>query len=265
MDWAEIEASCPLAMGTVLEFMARWQPDSIRSVRAASAEAIAEYAEPHGGSEKLPDVYVDFLSTMGEDCGALAPNFRSFALSELLKDRSEEKEAVPEPSRYVKVSVGEEDYNGRHPDDFLDLEAPQCDGADAGMIRILEADLVNGLVEPEVPFPSFSDMIRRLAVAQVAFNVSPRRRPLSFGFGADLDSAQRAYEFVVRLGFAVSDLGASTAVVTLEDPARGAIGLLIPANDRRPSTTLRYRAREETQEKLIQQLLAENQQALSGL
>ena len=161
MTWPELlKAPPPLSMTGLLTFMERWKPESTHGFEPATADQIAVLAQPHGGLEALPRVYREFLATMGASTGSLKLVWGTTSISALLEDREDRQRERPDPRRYLKFAIGEDDYNGRHPDDFFDLARPTPDGRDAAIIRIHERHLVSGKVAAEQPFPTFSDLLR---------------------------------------------------------------------------------------------------------
>ena len=161
LTWKQVCEASPVEMRGLLAFMERRRPGSTREVRAATPAQIAALAEPlDRGVDALPRVYIDFLETMGEHTGALKLTWGITTITALLAERSEPERARPDPNRYFKFSIGEDDYNGRQPDGFFDLARMRPDRSDAAVVRILEGDLVRRRSTPNEPFASFSDLVR---------------------------------------------------------------------------------------------------------
>ncbi|MBA3544985.1 MAG: hypothetical protein H0T76_00730 [Nannocystis sp.] len=241
LTWKQVCEARPVEIPGLLAFMERRRPGSTREVRAATPAQIAALVEPlDGGIDALPRVYLDFLETMGEHTGALEPRCIVSSVSALLMERSEPGRSRPDPNRYFKFSIGEDDYNGRQPDDFFDLSRMRPDRSDAAVVRILEGDLVRGRGSPDEPFASFSDQLRAVAASEFGLDTEAERS-VAFGFGDDADAgaAARGYEFLVGLGFELTELGASPSRMVLEDPRRGAFALLNGPSPMNPGTLLR--------------------------
>lgn len=264
MMWSEICEASALSMTGLLTFMERWQPGSTSGMQGASVDEIGALAGPLGGTEALPPVYRDFLATMGASTGELALMWGTTSIRELLASREEERRERPDPRRYLKFAVGDQDYNGRHPDDFFDLARRTPDGFDAAMIRIHEKHLVSGKVRPEEPFANFSDLVRAVTVVKLALRVGTDRSVLSFDFGTRPDTTGRVYDFFFRLGFKLTELGASSRVVPLEHREKGAIALLRGPWGEIPRARVRLRARDPAQTLRYQELLADHERELTG-
>lgn len=242
LTWKQVCEARPVEMPALLAFMERRRPGSTREVRAATPAQIAALVEPlDGGTDALPRVYLDFLETMGEHTGALELTWGSMAVSALLAERSEAGSERPDPNRYFKFSIGEDDYNGRHPDDFFDLTRMRSDRSDAAVLRILEGDLVRRRVTPDEPFASFSDLVRAVAAGQFGLEDEAAEESAPFAFGDDAGAPARGYEFLVGLGFELTELGASPSRMVLEDPKRGALAMLKGPSVMIPGTLLQVR------------------------
>ena len=227
MTWKQVCEARPLEMRGVLAFMERLRPGSTRDIRAATPAQIASLVEPlDRGIDALPRVYLEFLKTMGDHSGALELTWGTTSINAIIAERSETSGGRADSNRHFKFSIGEDDYNGRHPDDFLDLARMRSDRCDAPVLRILEADLIQGKRTPDQPFASFSDLVRSVVVGQFGLDTDPSDPPVPFGLGGDADASARAYEFLVGLGFELTELGASPSRLVLEDPRRGALALL---------------------------------------
>src|SRR5690606_29612900 len=112
MTWSELLKSAPpLSMTGLLVFMERWKPGSTHGFEAATADQIAALAQPHGGIGALPRVYREFLATMGASTGGLRLMWGTTAISVLLEDLEEQQRERPNPRRYLKFAIGEDDYN----------------------------------------------------------------------------------------------------------------------------------------------------------
>ncbi|MFN0059747.1 MAG: hypothetical protein ACKVX7_14915 [Planctomycetota bacterium] len=265
LTWTEIPTTQPLRMSNLLAFMERWRTGSTKDVRAASSEQIAALVKPLSkGRSSLPSVYLDFLETMGEHSGELRLMRGVTSASELLVDRADLNQHHVDPNRYFKYGIGEVDYNGRQPDDFLDLTRKTPDGADAKMMRIHEERLCEGKVAPEEPFASFSDLVRAVVVMNFCLLLDPNRRPLSVGFGADVEAVKRVYEFLAKLGFELTELGASANVIPLETPRQQAVALLRRSTTVAPLTLLMLRAPDKTEELRLSEIISDHRAALAG-
>lgn len=217
MNWSEIPSAAPVSMPGLLAFMERWKPGSTTGFKAASPAQIAALADFYGGLEVLPPVYRAFLATMGESLGDLTLMWGTTSISALLEDLEGPERERPDRSRYLKFAIGEEDYNGRHPDDYFDLTQPTPDGADAQILRIHEQHLRHGEAKAKRPFPTFSDLLRRVIVSKVAFEIKSSSPPY-FDFGGRLDVLAKAFSLLDSMGFTRTELGASTSVIPLENP-----------------------------------------------
>jgi hypothetical protein len=265
MTWSEIlKAPPPLSMTDLIAFMERWKPGSTRGFEPATANQAATLAQPHGGINALPRVYREFLATMGASTGGLRLKFGTTSISVLLEELEDHQRERPDPRRYLKFAIGEDDYNGRHPDDFFDLARPTPDGRDAAIIRIHEEHLVSGEVAAEQPFRTFSDWLRAVIVARVCFQASPEQRTPYYDLGPNPEAPAKAYEFFTRLGFSLTELGASSTVAPLEHQERGAIALIKAPTTSIPSTNVRLRARDKAQQLLLEEIIKDHQQELSG-
>ncbi|HLL06473.1 MAG TPA: hypothetical protein VK539_38230 [Myxococcaceae bacterium] len=250
-------------MKGLLAFMERWRPGSTHGFEPATAGQIAVLAQPHGGLDALPRVYREFLATMGASTGDLRLIWGTTSISVLLEDPGDHQRQRPDPRRYLKFAIGEDDYNGRHPDDFFDLSRPTPDRRDAAIIRIREERLVSGKVAAQQPFPTFSDLLRSVIVAQAGLSVPDQRTP-TYSLGRNSETPAKTYEFFTRLGFSLTELGASSAVVPLEHPERGAIALISGPSPLLPVTGVELRARDKAQQLLLEELIKDHRQELSG-
>ncbi|HYH98001.1 hypothetical protein [Hyalangium sp.] len=250
-------------MKGLLTFMERWRPRSTHGFEPATADQVAVLAQPHGGLDALPRVYREFLATMGASTGALRLMWGTTSISVLLEDLGDHQQQRPDPRRYLKFAIGEDDYNGRHPDDFFDLSRPTPDRRDAAIIRIRAERLVSGKVAAEQPFPTFSDLLRAVVVAQVGLDVPDQQTP-SYDLGPNPETPAKTYEFFTRMGFSLTELGASLAIVPLEHPGRGAIALISGSSPLLPGTGVEFRARDKAQHLLLEELIKDHRQELSG-
>ncbi|WP_235216856.1 hypothetical protein [Archangium violaceum] len=252
-------------MTGLLAFMERWKPGSTQGFEAATADQIAALAKPHGGLDALPRVYREFLATMGASTGDLRLTYYgTTSVAALLEDRKDPQRERPNSRRYLKFTMGEEGNEGRDTDDFFELTRPTPDGRDAAIIRIHEEDLVRGKVAPEQPFPTFSDWIRAVLVSRVAFEAEPEKQTRYYSLGPKPETPSRAYEFFTRLGFSLTELGASSALIPLEHPERDTIVLIIAPSPLLQSTGVKVRAREKTQQLLLDEVIQDHKQELSG-
>lgn len=265
MTWSAIPETAPVRMPGLLAFMERWAPGSTAPLVPATPDQIAALAEPHGGLEALPPVYREFLATMGASMGDLGLMWGTVAIGDLLEDQEDRERRRPDPHRFLKFGIGEENENGRQADDFFDLQRPTADRMDAAIVRIHEEDLLSGAMRPEAPFATFSDLLRRVFTTRLGLDLESKRQVLSFGFGPDLAMVERVYEFLQRLGFSVNELGASRSVVPLEAPERGAIAVLRAPTPTIPGTGLRVRARAETEHRILGELLTDYEKDVMGL
>lgn len=265
MTWSDLlKAPPPLSMTGLPTFMERWKPGSTHGFAPATADQIAALAKPHGGPDALPRVYREFLATMGASTGGLRLKFGTTSISMLLKDLEDHQREGPDIRRHLKFAIGEDDYNGRHPDDFFDLARPTPDGLDAAILRIHERHLVSGKVAAEQPFPTFSDWLRAVIVSRVCLEADPRKRTSSYDLGPNPEVPAKAYEFFTRLGFSLTELGASSAIVPLEHPERGALTLISAPSTLLPSTGVEVRARDKAQQLLLNEVVRDHEQELSG-
>jgi len=263
MTWDHIFALEPLSMLHVLAYMERWRPGSTASFRPAATEQIAALASFYGGADMLPPLYLEFLQVMGEERGELDLWWNSTAISDLLEELEAGERQRADPSRYLKIALGSDDYNGRHPDDFLDLQHPTPDGRDAAFMRAHERYLVRDSKTFERPFATFSDLLRSATVARWGFCIDTEEYPAYFSFGDAADSIRRLYAFLVdRLGFESTELGASSSMIPLEHHERGAIALVLGPSGTIPTTGLKIRARDPSQHRLLEELLADYKQQI---
>ncbi|MBZ4423310.1 hypothetical protein [Myxococcus sp. RHSTA-1-4] len=265
MTWSKLlEAPPPLSMTGLLAFMERWKPGSTQGFEPATADQIAALAKPHGGLDTLPRVYREFLESMGAATGGLRLMWGTTSISVLLEDLEDPQRERPDSRRYLKFAIGEDDYNGRHPDDFFELSRPTSDGRDAALLRIHEEDLVSGKAAAAQPFPTFSDLLRSVIVARVSLEAVPRKQTQYYNLGPNREAPAKAYEFFTRLGFSLTELGASSAVIPLEHPERGAIALIRAPSTLLPRAGVEVRARDKTQQALLNEVIEDHKQELSG-
>ena len=265
MTWSELlKSPPPLSMRGLLAFMERWKPGSTQGFEPATADQIAALAQPHGGLAALPPVYREFLETMGASTGGLRLTFGTTSISALLEDREDPRRERPDSRRYLKFAIGEDDYNGRHPDDFFELSRPTPDGRDAAMLRIHEKHLVRGKVAAEHPFPTFSDWLRAIIVSRVVFDIVPKQQAQYYDIGPNPEAPAKVYEFFTRLGFSLTELGASSAEIPLEHPERGALVLISAPSTLIPSTGMRLHARDKAQQVVLDEVIKDHKQELSG-
>ena len=269
MTWSKLlEAPPPLSMPGLLAFMERWKPGSTQGFEPATADQIAALAKPHGGLNALPRVYREFLETMGASTGALQLTYYgTTSISALLEDREDLQRERPDARRYLKFTMGEEreDSAGRRDtDDFFELTRPTPDGRDAAIIRIHEEDLIRGKGEVEKPFPTFSDWLRTIIVSRVVFGAEPREQTEYYSLGRKPDTPAKTYDFLTRLGFSLTELGASPAVIALEHAGYGAIALISAPTALIPRTGLRLRACDNTQQRILEEVINDHEEELSG-
>ncbi|WP_235216857.1 hypothetical protein [Archangium violaceum] len=209
-------------------------------------------------------MYREFLATMGASTGGLRLKFGTTSISVLLEDLKDHQRERPDSRRHLKFAIGEDDYNGRHPDDFFDLSRPTPDGRDAAILRIHEEDLVSGKVAAERPFPTFSDWLRSVIVSRVCLEVGPKQHRRYYDLGPKPEAPAKAYEFFTRLGFSLTELGASSEVIPLEHPERGAIALISAPSTSIPSTGLELHARDKAQQLLLNEVIQDHKHELRG-
>lgn len=268
VTWSELfEAPLPLSMQGLLAFMERWAPGSTQGFEPATADQIAALAKPHGGLNALPRVYREFLETMGASTGDLQLTYYgTTSISALLEDREDLQRERPDARRYLKFTIGEEreDSVGRRDtDDFFELTRPTPDERDAAIIRIHEEDLVRGKGAPEEPFPTFSDWLRTIIVSRVVFESEPGKQTQYYSLGSKPEAPTKTYEFLTRLGFSLTELGASPAVIPLEHSERGAIALISAPSASIPRTGLELRARDKAQQSLLDEVIQDHEEELS--
>lgn len=265
LTWLELlKAPSSLSMTGLLAFMERWTPGSTQGFEPATPSQIAALAQPHGGLDTLPRVYREFLATMGKSIGGLRLKFGTTSILALLEELEDHQRERPDPRRYLKFTIGEDDDNGRHPDDFFDLARSTLDGRDAAIIRIHEEDLVSGKGAAEQPFRTFSDLLRAMIVVRVSLKDTPEQRTPYYSLGPNPEAPAKAYEFFTRLGFSLTELGASSTVVPLEHPERGAIVLIKAPTTSVSSTGVRLRARDKGQQLLLEEIIDDHRQELRG-
>ncbi|CAM4542744.1 SMI1/KNR4 family protein [Myxococcus xanthus] len=268
MTWSKLlEAPPPLSMPGLLAFMERWKPGSTQGFEPATADQIAALAKPHGGINALPRVYREFLETMGASTGSLRLTFGTTSISSLLEDREDLQRERPDARRYLRFTMGEEDeYNTtgrRDTDDFFELTRPTSDGRDAAIIRIHEEDLVRGKGEMEQPFPTFSDWLRTIIVSRLVFEADPDEQTEYYSLGRNPETPAKTYDFLTRLGFSLTELGASSAVIPLEHTEHGAITLIRAPTASIPRTGLRLRARDKAQQRILEEVISDHEEELS--
>jgi hypothetical protein len=202
---------------------------------------------------------------MGASTGSLRLTFYgTTSISALLEDREDHQRERPDARRYLKFTMGGDGDEGRDTDDFFDLTRPTPDGRDAAILRIHEEDLVSGKVAPEQPFPTFSDWLRAVLVSRVVFETDPQQQTQYYSLEPKPETPAKAYEFFTRFGFSLTELGASSAVIPLEHPERGAIALIRAPSILLPDTGVRLRARDKAQQSLLEELINDHEEALSG-
>jgi hypothetical protein len=264
MTWSELlKAPPPLSMTGLLAFMERWKPGSTHGFEPATTDQIAALARPYGGLSALPRVYREFLATMGASTGGLRLTFGTTSISALLEDCENHQRERPNSRRYLKFTIGEDGDEGRHTDDFFDLTRPTPDGRDAAIIRIHEEALVSGKGVPEQLFPSFSDWLRTIIVSRVVFTANPEKQTQYYSLGSKPETPAKAYEFLTRLGFSLTELGASSEVIPLEHPERGAVALISAPFVLIPNTGIRLRARDKAQQLLLEEVINDHEEELS--
>jgi len=265
MTWSELlKSPPPLSMRGLLAFMERWKPGSTQGFEPATADQIAALAQPHGGLAALPPVYREFLATMGASTGGLRLTFGTTSILALLEEREDPQRERPDSRRYLKFAIGEDDYDERYPDEFFELSRPIPDGRDAAILRIREEQLVRGKVAVKQPFPTFSDWLRAIVASRVCLEADPRKQTKYYSLGPKPEAPAKAYEFFTRLGFSLTELGASSAVVPLEHPERGALALLSAPSTSSSSTGVELRARDKAQQVLLDEVLKNHEQELRG-
>lgn len=255
-------------MPGLLAFMERWKPGSTQGFKPATADQIAALAKPHGGLNALPHVYREFLETMGASTGSLRLTFGTTSISALLEDREDLQRERPDARRYLRFTMGEEDeFNTtgrRDTDDIFELFRPTPDGRDAAIIRIHEEDLARGKGEVERPFPTFSDWLRTIIVSRVVFGTEPKEQTEYYDLESKPEAPAKAYEFLTRLGFSLTELGASPAVIPLEHAEYGAIALIDAATASIPSTSVQLRARDKAQQRILEEVISDHEEELRG-
>ncbi|NTX10980.1 hypothetical protein HUA76_09305 [Myxococcus sp. CA056] len=265
MTWSTILRSPPaLSMTGLLAFMERWKPGSTHGFEPATTDQMTALAQPHGGLDALPGLYREFLATMGASTGEMRLMWGTTSISALLEDLEDYQRERPDSRRYLKFAMGEDDYNGRHPDDFFDLSRPTPDGRDTAILRIHEEDLVSSKVAAEQPFPTFSDLLRAVIVARVSLEAAPRKQTQTYNLGPNPEAPARTYEFFARLGFAPTELGASSSIIPLEHAERGAVALIRAPSTLIPRAGVEVRARDKAQQTLLDEIIQDHQQELSG-
>ncbi|WP_240358823.1 SMI1/KNR4 family protein [Myxococcus vastator] len=248
--------------------MERWEPGSTQGFKPATADQIAALAKPHGGLNALPHVYREFLETMGSATGSLRLTFGTTSISALLEDREDLQRERPDTRRYLRFTMGEEDeFNTtgrRDTDDIFELFRPTPDGRDAAIIRIHEEDLVRGKGEVERPFPTFSDWLRTIIVSRIVFDAAPEKQTEYYSLGRKPETPAKTYDLLTRLGFSLTELGASSEVVPLEHTKYGAIALIRAPTASIPRTGLRLRARDKEQQRILEEVISDHEEDLSG-
>lgn len=265
MTWsALLKAPPPLSMTGLLAFMERWNPGSTRGFEPATADQIAALAQPYGGLNVLPRVYREFLAVMGTSTGGLRLKAGTTSISALLEELEDPQRERPDSRRYLKFAIGEDGDEERNPDDFFELSRPTLDGRDAAILRIREEHLISGKVAATQPFPTFSDWLRSVIVSRVVFETDPRQQTQYYNLGPNPEVPGRAYGFFTRLGFSLTELGASSAFVPLEHPERGAIALIRAPSTSIPRAGVEVRARDKAQQLLLDEVIQDHEQGLSG-
>jgi hypothetical protein len=264
MAWSAIPNTASLSMPGLLAFMERWAPGSTDLLIPATSDQIAALSEPHGGVKALPPVYTDFLATMGASMGDIRLKFGTVAIADLLEDQEDRARRRPDPLRYLKFAIGGDDVNDRHPDDFFDLQRQTADHLDAAIFRIHEEYLLSADTKPNIPYATFSDLLRGVITLRLGLTHGSNPKPLTLDFGGDSRMVGMLYEFLQHLGFAVNELGASRSVVPLEAPERGAVVLISAPTTRVSGTLLQLHAREQKQERILEELVRDYRKELRG-
>lgn len=265
--WSVIQEESPLRMHALMAFMERFSQGSTADARPATREQIAALAELLGGTvDRLPRVYLDFLQTMGEQIGKLRLTRGITSISALLADRRGRGRAHVDSQRYFKFAIGEDDYNGRQPDDFFDLHRIWANGEDAAIIRIREEDLIDSRQTPDEPFGSFSDLVRSVMVNKLCKGTRADKLPaVSFGFGTVAGATVKVYELLAGLGFELTELGASPRIIPLENTAKRAVALLAGPSPTLPDTGIWVRTLDEKYLRHITEVLSDYRAKLRGL
>jgi hypothetical protein len=92
----------------------------------------------------------------------------------------------------------------------------------------------------------------------------PRKQTSSYYLGPNPEALAKVYEFFTRLGFSLTELGASSAVVPLEHPERGALALISAPSTSSSSTGVELRARDKAQQVLLDEVFKDHEQELRG-
>lgn len=259
--WSAIQRSPTLEIPSLLAFMERIAPNSTREVSGASAEQIEALAAPHGGRAKLPPVYLDFLERMGASVGQLRFARGSTCIEELL-DLREDSAPLPNPKRFLRYSTGEENHGGLLVADFFDLSNRSADGRDAAILRIDPRLLEASDEKASRPFASFSDLLRSVIVSRLCFETD-ERPVLNFDLDEDEEDRIRCVEFLEKLGFGLTEMGASTEAIPLEHRQRGVFGMLQRMVGSK-MTLLLLKARDKMEESRLREVLLDNLPNLRG-
>jgi hypothetical protein len=252
-----------LSMSGVLVFMERWLPGSTREIEGATPEQIERLAEPLGGTSALPSVYLDFLRTMGESTGPIRLVNGTTAASALLADRDDDEHPHLDQTKYFKYGLA--DLGEVIPlDAFLDLTRRSPDGRDAPVIAGLEGDLVRDDYPAMEGRASLSDEIRMIVFGQLALALDSPDRHRYVYLGDDPAVPSRLLALLLKAGFGVTELGASSEMILLESTARG-IALRMKAGLHRDEVGLvDFQAKIEAHATWLYEILRDHKAELSG-
>lgn len=137
-------------MKSIIEFIDARLPGFASAIRGASTEAIAQLQART--SKPLPRLYVDFLSTMGEDSSAFPAFPRYLWSAPALLDCWPGDEFVSyDRDRYFKIAINASEEGASYADYFLDLG--RSDGEDALMVAFEDPseEGIPGDLVPTVP------------------------------------------------------------------------------------------------------------------
>lgn len=110
------------------------------------------------------------------------------------------------------------------------------------------------------------DVIRAGVVGRFCIDANPKRKATAPSFGELASASVRVVEFLGRLGFVLTELGASPAVVPMENVERGAVALLLCHNPGYwTDTHLAFYTRDEKYDKYLREIIADNRAMLRGV
>lgn len=250
------DASSALDMVAVCSFVERWRPGATKAFVPATPEQITALAGPSGGVSVLPPVYLDFLSTMGVSTGGLGLLWGSTSVLELLAERERDHGSQPDPRRYLKWGIGENNRDcGKEEDWFFDLRQRTSDLSDAMIVEAYPRDLADAASMAIHPVSTFSDRLRTMLTQFVWFDDSRGSILLRY---TEPTAPTRAAEVLNRLDFDATELGVSGHCIPLVSPSRQARACLDVPRTATGATVLEIAASDPRELALLREILLDH-------